>query len=122
MGIINESPPTTLSDIHLKVIKRLERLGIQLMEEIRFPPYTVDIYIPSAHIAVEVDGPHHKKKKDEKRDKKLLDIYNLPVIRLTMGQAKKAHIVKETVLEAIDEWKDSAEDRFNIVEEKLPWI
>ena len=106
----------------MKVIKRLERLGIQLMEEVRFPPYTVDIYIPSAHIAVEVDGPHHKKKKDEKRDKRLLDTYNLPVIRLTMGQAKKAHIVKETVLEAIDEWKDSAEDRFSSVEEKLLWL
>lgn len=122
MGVMDEEPLTEVTDIHRKVIKRLERINLKVMVEIDFPPYKVDIYIPDAHMAVEVDGPHHSETKDKKRDKYLMDTYNLPVIRLSIGQAHKAHIVKEVVQEAHDKWLWSADTRFKEKKEAMPWL
>jgi len=122
MGIMDEGPLTELTDIHRKVIRRLERLDIPCMAEIDFPPYRVDIYIPDAHMVVEVDGPHHVLAKDEKRDVYLYETYNLPVVRISIGQAKKAHLVKQIVQEAHARWIKSAETRYEEVKEKIPWL
>ena len=122
MGIMDEDPLTELTDIHRKVIRRIERIDIPVMAEIDFPPYTVDIYIPDAHMSVEVDGPHHTKKRDEVRDTYLMETYNLPTIRITTAQAKKAHLVREVVQKAHDMWIESAEFRYEEVKEKIPWI
>jgi len=119
---MNDEQLTELTDIHRKVVRRLERINIPCMVEVDFPPYKIDIYIPDAHIGVEVDGPHHSEKKDKKRDKYLMDTYNLPIIRLTMGQAKKAHSVKEIVQEKHDRWIWSAKDRFEEKKEAMPWL
>ena len=73
MGLTNEQPVTYLTDIHKKVSKRIERLGISVRDEIPFPPYIVDIYLDEYHACIEVDGPHHNEKKDDIRDKKLWD-------------------------------------------------
>jgi len=62
------------------------------------------------------------KKKDKKRDLYLWDTYKLPIIRLSMGQAKKAHSAKEIVQEAYDKWLWSAEERFKEKEESMPWL
>lgn len=119
---MNDEQLTELTDIHRKVVRRLERINISCMVEVDFPPYRIDIYIPDAHIGIEVDGPHHNKKKDKNRDKYLLDTYNLPIIRLSMGQAKKAHQSKEIVQEAYDKWLFSSETRFEEKKEAMPWL
>ncbi len=59
------------------------------MEEVSFPPFSVDVYIPSHHVVVEIDGPQHEKKRDEKRDKKLLEEYGLPVFHIPAKYAKQ---------------------------------
>jgi len=48
-----------------------------------FYPYIVDIYIPSIHVAIEIDGASHKNKKDydKRRDKVLRSKYRLKVYR-----------------------------------------
>lgn len=58
--------------------------GYELIPEMNFGPYNVDLYDPSYHIAWEADGIiWHDTKYDEMRDKYLWENYQLPVIRLT---------------------------------------
>ncbi|KKM33142.1 hypothetical protein LCGC14_1565530, partial [marine sediment metagenome] len=37
-------------DAHLAVIRELERHGLGLLEEVEFPPYRADIYLPAYHV------------------------------------------------------------------------
>ena len=46
-----------------------------------FPPYVVDIYISDLHLGIELDGPHHFKKRDQKRDEELFRDYGLVIWR-----------------------------------------
>ena len=88
MGILQESVKS-FSDAHVQVSKILERAGLEIMEEISFPPFFADVYIPSHHVVVEIDGPQHEKKRDKRRDKKLLEEYGLPVFHIPAKYAKQ---------------------------------
>lgn len=68
---------TTMTNIHRKVIRFLEDRKVNIDIEKEFPPYSVDIYIPSLNVAVEADGNkwHGGKNgcdRDRKRDKFLV--------------------------------------------------
>lgn len=73
---------TTMTQPHKELIQLLESIGLDCVEEVKFSPYIVDIYVPSLHIAFEADGPMHNKKKDDTRDYRLESVYALPVIRV----------------------------------------
>ncbi len=75
--------PTTMTTPHTTLITMLEMMGLGVVEEVLFHPYTVDCYVQSLHLAFEADGPKHNKHKDMVRDLYLLGTYALPVIRLT---------------------------------------
>ena len=120
MGILDEEGITELTEAHQKVSRRLERLGYSIMEEVPFPPYTIDIYIPDYHLGVEVDGPHHQEKKDRKRDNFLMETYELPIIRFNLKE-KPSHL-KKLMVEAVETWEDSALARFDRVKDKTPWL
>ena len=53
--------------------------GTSLEED--FPPYVVDVYVPDLHLGIELDGPHHFRKRDAIRDAKLLSEYSLEIWR-----------------------------------------
>ena len=53
--------------------------GTTLEED--FPPYVVDVYIPDLHLGIELDGPHHFRKRDAIRDENLLSEYSLEIWR-----------------------------------------
>jgi|TARA_R110000744_G_scaffold247327_6_gene363824 very-short-patch-repair endonuclease len=53
--------------------------GSSLEED--FPPYVVDIYISDLHLGIELDGPHHFKKRDQRRDEVLFRDYGLVIWR-----------------------------------------
>ena len=53
--------------------------GSSLEED--FPPYVVDIYISDLHLGIELDGPHHFKKRDQRRDAVLFRDYGLVIWR-----------------------------------------
>ena len=103
MNISGEQPLTYLTDIHKKVSKRIERLGISVRDEVPFPPYTADIYLDEYHAVVEIDGPHHSETKDTLRDQRLWEEYRLYVLRIDIGEAKKASHVKKIVIEFVGE-------------------
>jgi len=73
----------------LAINKIIEDMGFVTDMEKEFLPYQVDVYVYSIHAAVEYDGAHSFKKKDEKRDEYLMEKYNLPVLRLTFFAPKE---------------------------------
>ena len=112
-----------VSEIHKRVMNSLEAKGIECMEEVPFPPYTVDIYVPAFHIAVEVDGPQHSEKKDTKRDNYLLWTYKLWIFRIS-DKDFNANALKfyTELVEFLDSAANSAIYRFEKVQDKIPWI
>ena len=112
----------TLSAPHRKVIKILESWGIQLMEEVPFPPYQVDIYIPDVHVAIEVDGPHHSKKANEKRDKKLLEEYLLPTFRIKANDVRATGLWKPDLLAFLEGHTETATERWEKCSPRTPWL
>ena len=113
---------TVLSAAHKKVIKFLENWGIQLMEEVDFPPYRVDIFVPEVHVAVEVDGPHHSKKANEKRDKKLLEDYLLPTFRIDASDVRTSEHWENELWAFFRAHSWTAIDRWEICRPKTPWL
>ena len=80
---------TRLTKPHKEVIRYLQLRGLEIAKEVDFPPFTVDIYLPKYHAAIEVDGPMHTPEKDGKRNSELLGIYYLPVVHIPTEQASK---------------------------------
>lgn len=60
-----------------------------------FPPYQLDIYLPEWHACVEVDGPYHFSKKDEERDRVMLEQYQVLTLRIpTKTGLRRAEVTK----------------------------
>ena len=78
------------------------------MEE-EFSPYFADIYIKDLNLTIELDGPAHLKKRDDKRDAVLKDKYNLDVWRFSnktiKGDFKEQFVAK--ILERAKEVADA---------------
>lgn len=75
---------TRLTNPHKEVIRQLQLRGLEVSRETLFEPYTVDIYLPKYHAAIEVDGPQHVAEDDEERDRLLWEMYYLPVHRISI--------------------------------------
>ena len=114
--------PTVLSAAHKKVIKFLEKWGIELMEEVDFPPYRVDIFVPEVHVVIEVDGPHHSKKANEKRDKKLLEEYLLPTFRIDASDVRTSKNWEDALFLFFGEHAWTAVERWEECSIKVPWL
>ena len=80
--------------------------GTTLEED--FPPYVVDVYIPDLHLGIELDGPHHFRKRDAIRDEKLLSEYSLEIWRFN-----NAEIVRNYKSMFIDNIIKFAQGRIN---------
>lgn len=114
--------PTVLSAAHKEVIKLLENWGIELIEEVDFPPYRVDCFLPNVHVAIEVDGPHHSKKADEKRNKKLLEDYFLPTFRINVKDVRKSERWSREFWAFLEEHIKTADSRKEKCQPRTPWL
>lgn len=83
---------TKLTKPHKEVIRQLQLRGLEVSREAIFDPYTVDIYLPRYHAAVEVDGPTHVVEDDEERDKVLWELYYLYTFRIPTDNAGKPEL------------------------------
>lgn len=120
MGLIDGDELTTMTDAHRRVLRIVENLGYQVMDEQPFPPFQVDIYVPRAHAAIEVDGPKHNSVKDAKRDQILSDRYLLPVLRIPSDAA--VSYIERHVREFLDYHALTAEIRFDQARDEMPWL
>ena len=112
----------TLSDAHRSVVRLLNAWGVELMIEIDFPPYRVDVYLPALHAAIEVDGPQHSAKRDKMRDQKLFSQYSLPVFRIKVNQVLRPKYWRDRLAEFYGEFMDSAQARWDQCKDETPWL
>lgn len=96
---------------HKRVEGILDDMGISYISEKPFRPYTVDIYLPEWHIALEIDGPMHSKALDRKRDEILLVDYALPILRLNARLWQQRGVIQGSVARFIEMHADTASER-----------
>jgi len=113
---------TVVSDAHRDMIRQLEERGFEVMEEIPFPPYQVDIYVPLFHMCVEVDGPQHGKRADEKRNEALVRVYSLPTFRVKSGDVNPPDRWESDLTEFVKEHALTAGTRWEKCAMKVPWL
>lgn len=96
---------------HRRVEKFLEELGLNYVSEFNeFQPYQLDIYLPEWHLAVEVDGPYHRKKHDKVRDQWMRERYGVETLRLSLRVLTK-NKVQDSVVKFIEQHADTTEAR-----------
>lgn len=98
---------TTRSRPHRCVEALLDGLGISYVSECEdFQPYSIDIFLPEWHLAIEVDGPYHTPKGDKQRDA-VLKAIGVETLRLkgtmtaatrTATQTKMVDFIQEHAL------------------------
>lgn len=64
----------------LRIERLINYLGFRTELELIVDQYSLDIYIPELEWAVEVDGPFHMKKANEKRDEYIMEHTNIKKI------------------------------------------
>ena len=109
-----------VSDAHLRVQNYLEARGVQLIEEVKFTPYTVDVWVPELHMAVEIDGPQHMRKKDLARDAVLVGKYSLYVLHVK-HDISFDELFERFTIARLDAMMDSTQ-RWEKCRRKTPWL
>ena len=89
---------TKYTNMQLSVEKIMNELGFQTVLEYEVGNYSIDIYIPELNLAVEVDGFGHYKKRDVKRDAKVLEISGMKTLRIKPKDLKK-EIINQKISE-----------------------
>lgn len=72
----------SLSKQHRRVLKRLDELQISYIAEYPLGQYSLDIYLPEWHAAIEVDGPFHSPRRDALRDQRLFERFGVKTYRI----------------------------------------
>jgi len=94
---LNSSNPSSLT---WKLAEFLQAVGFeQVLPEASFVPYTVDVLLAEEWLGFEADGLYwHTIKQgdpnrltDEKRDAKLMSVYQLPITRLTEDEVNRLY-------------------------------
>jgi very-short-patch-repair endonuclease len=71
----------------------------------KFQPYEIDCYVEELNLGFEADGaPYHTwKRKDAVRDQRILEVYNIPILRLSDKLINRPALVKVRIMEWINE-------------------
>jgi len=81
-----------ISGPHREAMRILDELEVEYECEKEFGHFTVDIYIPSAHLVVEIDGRFFHAKmqaRDKARDEWLTKTFGLRVVRVWEDELEK---------------------------------
>lgn len=116
-------PDTRLTLFHKRVMGWLEGCGFGVMEEVDFPPYRADIYLPDFHAIVECDGPWHGRTADDRRDHYLSDTYGLPTFRVKYQEwISNPTTVSKKLADFLREVRVSKSSRWERNKDKVPWL
>ena len=113
---------TYMTGAHLAVIKALEKNGLGVMEEIEFPPYRVDVYLPKYHAAVEVDGPMHSERADRRRDRELYAAYSLHVFHVDATDARSPKRWMDILKVFMLRVGQTRDERYEKAAMRAPWL
>jgi len=96
-----------MSKCQTKLMKMIEDLGLDVVEEYPVGPYKIDIYCHTFKLGFEADGKfYHGWKRDERRDKWILDNFGIPILRIKDTEildSKKVEATRNKILEFIHE-------------------
>lgn len=106
---------TSRSKPAIKIARWIREMGYMVEEEYPVGRYSIDIYLPHLHTAVEVDGPYHSKAKDKKRDETLLTRHAMPTVRIPTRTNRET--VRRIIEEAHEEYYPTANER--LLEEEM---
>ena len=82
--------PTRFTKGQMDLQKYIESKGLQTILEYKVEPFILDIFLPELNKAVEYDGkPFHGKRRDEKRDKYILETYKIQIFRYKSEEDKE---------------------------------
>jgi hypothetical protein len=108
-----------MTKFHQRVIEWLAEKGLRYMEEVNFPPYRVDIYLPDYHVAVEADGMHGA---DLRRDARLGEVYSLPVSHVDVHMMADRELADAALRQFLDLAQADAGERWLRAKDKVPWL
>lgn len=92
-----------MSHCQTKLMEILEAIGLDIVEEHPAGPYKIDLFCPTFNIGFEADGKfYHGWKRDEKRDKLILDTFGIPILRLTDTEILKKKFEEKTKQKILD--------------------
>jgi len=78
-----------ISRPHKRAIEKMEELNLRFEVEYPLDPYTIDIYLVDAKIAIEIDSVYwHNKNRDRVRDRYLLLYYGVSTIRIDESEVE----------------------------------
>ena len=107
------------------MVQKIVAAGYRIQEELDFPPYRVDVYLPQFHVAVEADGPLHRgratMRHDVARDDFLRRRYSLPVVRFTEEDIK-SNFFRASLDQQIWAFAADSNERRREAEFEAPWI
>jgi hypothetical protein len=115
-----EDPLTVLTDAHRRVVRWLENRGWNLLEEVDFPPYRADIFLPDLHAIIEIDGPQHSAKENAKRDEYIWETYSAPTFRVAHDTNPREW--SPSFLKFVSDYADDAEERWDACRIRTPWL
>ncbi len=119
--MLDDNQLTVLTDPHRKVMDALEKMGVGLMEEVDFPPYRADLYLPDYHVIVEIDGPLHNTRRDLKRDVELRNEYGLMTFRISSRNISLTHWAGPLRV-FLDAAINDRDERWEKAELRVPWL
>lgn len=108
---LSDNTPSERSGPHRRVEAILDEMDINYSSEERFVPYTLDIYLPEWHLAIEIDGPGHSVKRDGVRDKWFLEAHGIPTLRLDAKIWQGKNPIKERIIQFIEEHAETVDSR-----------
>ena len=85
----------------LKLEKILNGIGFSTVLEYEVGNYSIDIFVPELNTGFEYDGAFHFRKRDELRDKNLMHLYNIKVVRIK-GEGLNERTVRQKVAETFN--------------------
>lgn len=92
---------------HRRLERWLDEMGLTYDSEVDVLNYTMDIYMPEYHLAIEVDGPYHGVKREQARDWQIYNASGIVTIRLKGFQVEH----RATIIRAIERWAATAQRR-----------
>lgn len=119
---MREQTTTVLTDAHARVVRFLIGRGIGLMFEVPMPPYTADVYLTDYHAVLEIDGPQHSKKADNRRDAAIYDRYGALTFRIKASEARQPHKWAKALYEFLDKTAETVDSRWELNKLKLPCL
>lgn len=107
-----------LSKPHRDLVTILQENYYTVLSEFEVYPNKLDIYLPDYHVGIEVDGPQHGVKREQRRDEFILKTYGIPILRVKVSVVKDSETLLK-IAEFCEEQQYSLRERLRIFKDVI---